>query len=409
MFIYLIYVKHMIKLIILKYSKSQFMTESEFLLTNINNSVFFKEFTFSQNELRHPSGNTKELADNVVWIDDLLIVYQVKGRERSHIRDTNSEEKWFEKKVETVAKKQVRDTISFFKTYNSLPVKNDRGQEIDIAEAKVHQLIKMIVYDPKSELLDHKRKLKFLESRTVGMIHLFHIDDYAMICKKLVTPSELSEYLEFREEMFLKHKSAIGARREEYLLGHFITTTNTLEINDEYTKNIDKISPLTPSSDVSWILNNFFKNLVTFSGGKETDYHHVIKEIAKLNREELKAFNERYYSAIEQVRKNDFGFPFRFTSSKTGCGFVFIGLQLTQKAYWENALFNFTEIYKYKHKLNRCIGVVVYKDEEYIQINWALLRGSWIYNKILEEYVNSESEYYPKSEINFLPRYPLEP
>lgn len=85
------------------------MTESERLLTDINTSIFFKEFTYAQNELRHPAGDTKELADNVVWLDDLLIVYQVKGREHSAIKDRDSEEHWFEKKVEVLAKKQIRD------------------------------------------------------------------------------------------------------------------------------------------------------------------------------------------------------------------------------------------------------------------------------------------------------------
>jgi hypothetical protein len=384
------------------------MTESERLLTDLNNSVFFKEFTYAQNELRHPAGDTKELADNVVWLDDLLIVYQVKGRDASAVQDVNTEENWFEKKVNVLAKKQIRDTISFFDTYNSLPVVNERGQQIDIIEAGVNHLVKIIIYDPKSELLAHKRQIKFLESRSAGLIHLFQIKDYSLICKKLVTPSELAEYLDFREEMYLIHKDEVSKRQEKYLLGHFFTTPDTQKIEDSFIDNVEKVGDL-KSSDVSWILNNFFEKVVMHSGGRDTDYHYIIKEIAKLNREELKAFNERYHSTIEQVRNDKSEFPLRFTSSKTGCGFVFIGLDKQKSQYWENALFNFTEIYKYKHKLLTCIGVVVFKDGVYFQIYWAYNTGPWQYNRELDEALTNEEMFYKGSEIQILPRYPLAP
>ena len=103
------------------------MTESERLLTQINNNLFFKGFTYAQTEIYEDGGDNKELADNVVWLDDLLLVYQVKGREVSRVRDRTSEEKWFEKTVAVKAKKQIRDTLNFFNTGKKLPLKVARS------------------------------------------------------------------------------------------------------------------------------------------------------------------------------------------------------------------------------------------------------------------------------------------
>ena len=44
--------------------------------------MFYREFTFDKNDFRASDGNKVELADNVIWLDDLLILIQIK--ERNH-------------------------------------------------------------------------------------------------------------------------------------------------------------------------------------------------------------------------------------------------------------------------------------------------------------------------------------
>lgn len=68
-------------------------TESEDLVTRISSNVFYKEFTFHKNNFITPRGQ-KELADNVLWIDDLLFLIQVKERNASEVKTTVEENKW---------------------------------------------------------------------------------------------------------------------------------------------------------------------------------------------------------------------------------------------------------------------------------------------------------------------------
>lgn len=54
-------------------------TDSENLVAGISSNVFYKEFTFDKNDF-YPEDGKKELADTVLWLDDLLFIIQVKER-----------------------------------------------------------------------------------------------------------------------------------------------------------------------------------------------------------------------------------------------------------------------------------------------------------------------------------------
>lgn len=374
------------------------MTASEKLLTEINLTVFFKEFTYAQTQLKPTDGNTKELADNVIWLDDLLFVYQVKGREPNAVTDQQSEEKWFNNKVVDKAKKQIKDTVSYFKTYKSLPILNERGQQIDVSAAKREKIVKIVIYDPNSSLLEIKRRMMFLESSSVGQIHLFHIADYQLICGCLITPAELASYLQFREEMYSIHKDMLGAYSENYLLGHFLTDSKSSTIIPAFEDNVEKLKSEPHLSAVAHLINNFKDKLVMYRGNAETDYHNIIKEIAKLNRHELYAFIERYSLCLEVARANEKVLPNRFASGRTECGFVFISLPVKQSEYWENALLNWTEGFKYKHKLPRCIGVIMFKLGEFYEIRWTYTSGAWEFDSALDRFFKEEAEFYSSGE-----------
>ena len=381
------------------------MTASEKLLTEINRTVFFSEFTYGQTQLNPGDGNTKELADNVIWLDNLLFVYQVKGREPDAVTDQQNEERWFNSKVANKAKKQIKDTVNYFKSYGSLPILNERGQQIDVAAAREEKIVKIVIYDPNSSLLENKRRTLFLESSSVGRIHLFHIADYQLVCECLVTPAELASYLEFREEIYLIHQEVLWAYSENYLLGHFLTDPNSRQINPSFEGNVEKLKSEPHLPMVTHLINNFKDKLVMYQGNFETDYHNIIKEIAKLNRHELHAFIERYSICLQLAQKNEKVLPNRFASGRTNCGFVFVSLAVEQAQYWENALLNWTEGFKYKHKLPRCIGVVMFKLGEYYEIRWAYTSGEWEFDAGLDKFVKEEKEFYPGAKFQEIPKY----
>ena len=67
--------------------------ESERIVTSISSNVFFKEFTFDKTQFKSKDGEL-ELADNVLWLDDLLFVIQVKERNRQEVKTATEENQW---------------------------------------------------------------------------------------------------------------------------------------------------------------------------------------------------------------------------------------------------------------------------------------------------------------------------
>lgn len=382
-------------------------TESEDITSKINSHLFFSEFTFDENDF-YPSDGKKELADNVLWLDDLLIIIQIKERNRKDVKTKTDENNWFKNTVLKKAKRQIKNSLDYFNTYDEILIKNRRERLIDISSVNMNEVRKLIIYKPNSNLLDFKnRRLKFYVSNEVGNIHLFELEDYYWICRFLITPTELNEYLCFREQLYLRHKDIIDVYPEQYILAHFLHTDDVSYIKNEY---IDSLSKLEQDND-EYNLTNFidsFVDKIRIPDQKESiEYYSIIKEIAKLKRYELKEFKIRFVKIIEEAKSNMLSMPYKFLVPRTECGFVFISLVEDKSEYWENALINITETFKYKHKLKKCLGVIVHKYGEYFDVNWAFLEYEWEVNENLDRMVQRESELYGNGEIQKMKRYNL--
>jgi len=173
------------------------MNQSENKVSSINKNIFFKEFTFSRNEFQdHNSSMEYELADNIVWLDSIFFIYQIK--ERKNVDKSNDYEKWFKKKVTGKAVKQIKDTLSYLKKYEKISLQNEKGHYFNLSDAKNTTPEKIIIYSPDQSFPKPLRNRKIHNSKSVGDIHLFHIDDYIMVCHLLITPMEINQYFKFR-------------------------------------------------------------------------------------------------------------------------------------------------------------------------------------------------------------------
>ncbi len=379
-------------------------TESERIVTSISSNVFFEEFTFDKNQFRSKDGEL-ELADTVLWLDDLLFVIQVKERNPNDVKTAVEENKWF-LNVTKKAKKQIGDSITFFKSYDGIKIKNLRNHEIEILKPSLDQINKVIVYVPNSDLItEENRFTKFYESSQVGNVHIFHIEDYLWVCKYLVTPTELDEYLKFRERIYLKHKQIISIFPEQYVLSHFLNTDDESIIREGYIETLTTVDQDTVGWDMSGIIRSFPNKLVMPEGSAAHDYYAIIKQIAKLKRFELKHLKDRFIAMIDDVEKDTMAFPYRYANPRTECGFVFVPLVKEKAGVWRNALVAFTGIFKYKWKLKKCLGVCASKDGSYFDINWAFTESDWIYDQKLDEAVKRDLEVYGQGEIINLGRY----
>jgi hypothetical protein len=111
-----------------------------------------------------------------------------------------------------------------------------------------------------------------------------------------------------------------------------------------------------------------------------------------LDRRELQCFKERYLKSFVSVKKNEFD-CFRMTITTINCGFVFIALAKDDSPHWKNALENFTFLYKYRRKLNKCIGMVVFRETDTsFNVQWAIIESPWEYDEAMEEEISKDKE-----------------
>ncbi|MCT4580110.1 MAG: hypothetical protein N4A35_01725 [Flavobacteriales bacterium] len=366
------------------------MTNSEAYIAELNSNFFFKEFTFSSNKFKiDEKGQELELADNVVWLDDLLLITQIKERNKSS--DSNAEN-WFKSKVLRKAVKQIKDTISYFELYKDISIPNEKGHVLNVSEARIIEPIKQVIYAPNNSFPESLRFQKFYKSKEVGLIHLFHIEDYLWICKYLITPFEIKEYLNFRKVLFIKHEKKLNNLPEQYVLGHYLETLDVSVLNMNFIENLKNLVHDESEFDISFIIENF-KDKIRIDSAS-LDYYAIIKELAKLNRADLREFKKRYLLAIEKSKAQDFTLPYRITSLNSKCGFVFVPLEYDRKEKWRNAIINFTEAHKYDQKLDKCVGMIVYQHprEKYFDVNWCYTESKWEYN---EEFEKLLTENYP--------------
>lgn len=370
------------------------MENTERYISFINSNLFFKEFTFSRNDFTSKNGNQVQLADNVVWLDNIFFVYQIKERD---INAIGSEDEWFKNKVLKKAKNQIKGTLKYFDEHKTIEIENERGHKLNIAKANTLLLKKIIIYNSTSKLSDALRLLKFYVSKEIGLIHLINIADYNSVCRFLHTPAEIHEFLSFREELYGKHEQELNSLPEQYILAHFLETTQAETIELSYLDNLVELENNISDFDISFIIENFQNRIIKI--GEDKDYYLIIKELAKLDRAELREFKIRFDYSIKNAESQTFVIPYRMTSVSTGCGFVFIPMLFKDWEHWSSALSNLTQAHKYEQKLTKCIGMIVChnKKEKFYDINWSYIEFDWVFDKELDRMLK---ENFPFREAN---------
>lgn len=359
------------------------MNPTEKYVSTINTSVFFREFTFSTNKFKEDNDSELELADNVVWLDDIFLIFQIKDRNRAN---DGNEVKWFENKVIKKGVRQIKNTIEYLAKNKRIPIKNDKGHELNLSDAPYLQAKKIIVYTPSDSLPESKRFQKFYESKTEGLIHLFHSEDYLWVCQYLITPKEIEEYLSFREQLFNVDRLLLNNFPEQYVLGHFLSGENVNNINPAHVEILNHFKGDIDEFHLPKLIENFTRGLRLFN--QETDYYFIIKEIAKLKRYELREIKIRLQKTMDDCRKEGRHIPYRLAIPRTNCGFVFIPLHKEFREHWKTAIENFTIAHKYDQKLNKCIGVLLMElpdDTKEFDTYWLYAEYEWKYEKQIED------------------------
>src|ERR1019366_5770881 len=123
-----------------------------FISQELHNLLFLEEFVFARNKFTPPASSELEVADAVVLLGDVLLIFQIKERLIDRRASISAEQKWFEKKVLGQATKQVRDTLNYLQAYSEILIPNARGHKFNLAASSHADIIKIVIYAPSPKL-----------------------------------------------------------------------------------------------------------------------------------------------------------------------------------------------------------------------------------------------------------------
>jgi hypothetical protein len=366
-------------------------------LADLNGWHFFSEFVFSNTTFRPTPSRELELADNLVWLGEIAIAFQLKERSVEGQTTIEAEERWFESKVVGKATKQVRDTLSYIQGIDSIELINQRGHTFTLNREAIKQFHKLVVYLPRPELPEHCRRKKFHSSVTAGFIHIISGEDYLGIVRTLLTPAEVADYLTFREGLVTRHAVEAQQLHEASLVGQYLSGDRMGAPSAQHAELVKSLQHRSDEWDMSGIIKRFSER--TTDAENPTDYYHVIRELALLRRDELREFKLRYQLALENARKDKFAKPYRMVSTRTGCGFVVIPLTKELIPKRRVGLTNLTLAHKYDQKLTRCIGVAIGDDVgPWFIADWCFVEFAWEKDSDVDEFLKNAEPFRPVME-----------
>ncbi|WP_306549507.1 hypothetical protein [Desulfobulbus sp.] len=372
-------------------------------LTALNEWHFFREFVYSENTFRPMPSMEVELADSMIWLGDLLIAFQLKERGIVVGANADTEKRWFERKVLKKATRQIRDTVNYLNRNKSIEVRNQCGQTFDLSFAAIHQIYKLVVYLPHNALPTEQRRVKHHRSRTAGFIHIIPAHDYLDIVRTLLTPTEVVEYLSFRESLIDRCGTELYAIPEPALIGQFLSRELEARPSLNYLDYLRKLKDRSEEWDMSAVISKFPDRISSANG--PTDYYPIIRELALLKRNELREFKKRFQLCIVKAKTDTFARPYRIAVPRTGCGFVFLPITKDMLPYRQTGLKNFTYAHKYDQRLIKCIGVSIANDSDgWFNAEWCYIENKWVQDLDMDSLLQNNN---PFREVNNseLPRY----
>jgi hypothetical protein len=361
-------------------------------IAKINEFYFFREFTFSKNTFRKSPTEEVELADNVVWLDEPLIVYQLKERNAPGNTTPEKERKWFKRNILDSAKQQICDTLDYLRNHSNIEIQNHRGHTFNITVSSLDSVHKLVLYKAHEFPPESCRKLKHHRSRTAGFIHIISSDNYLGIVKTLLTPAEVADYLNFREMLVGNWKEDTLNLPEQALVGQYLSGDLEHKPSLHFVEHLQALDHRAEEWDMSTIIRIFLDRTITQN--LPNDYYYIIREIAKLRRNELREFKARYKLSMEKSKANEFTLPYRIALPRTGCGFVFIPLTHDSMEHRLQYLQNLTDAHKYDQKLSKCIGVsFAFEEDGWYSVEWCYSESIWEDNLELENMLKQNSPF----------------
>jgi hypothetical protein len=289
------------------------------------------------------------------------------------------------------------------KRFSGATLTNQRGHAVPLASGQLQHLTAVVVFHAPE--VDGFIPLKFRHSSKAGFVHIIAGRDYFAACGVLATPAEVIGYFSFREDALARLEFAPRSVSEGALIGQYLSGELTSIPNESYVRFAHDLVQDADSWDISLLTSNLGDRILAEQEGlSETQYYHILAELAKLTRAELRAMKLRLRLALKAVADDRFHAPMRLVSSRTGCGFLILPVTAEMHASSRRALANLTLASKHEWQLSRHIGISIRRSGEFLDIDWLYTSGAPADNPELDRMLNENYPFLPaKSEVK--PRY----
>ena len=345
------------------------MTNSEKLLSSFSENYFYKELVYADLKFTPIGGTEIELADLIINLEDIVLAIQLKERnEKDRTQDKNIEEKWLKKKCKK-AKEQIKDTISYI-TSEKVSFINARGKKTIINPNA--EVVPLVVFENDS-ISEYEHLLRNHTNDGLA-VNCMSIYDFKLMCKQLLSPIEIIEYLKWRE-VFYKNNGPINL---------LITETNNGFVLSKPQKNENLVQ--------QYLYEKYGENAIyedrlyyeLFRQYVSVLYEHrqmeseingcyeVIKFLAHLFRDEIKCFVERTEKALLIAKTKKFNLVGTLRNVQKEYTIVFTATEQGEQIPSEKLL----PVVFEKQKVHTLLQVITYwvNDNEYM-IDFVLWQG----------------------------------
>lgn len=336
------------------------MTNSEKLLSSFSENYFYKELVYSQLKFVPDGGTEIELADLIINLEDVILAIQLKERnEEDRTQDKNIEEKWLKKKCKK-AKEQIKGTISYIKT-EKVSFVNATGKRTMINSDE--EIVPLVVFENKSICkYEHLLRSHSNDGLTVNCMSL---DDFKYMCRQLLSPLEIIEYIKWRKELYNKSGSIdllVTETHKGFLLSkpqknEMLVQQYLYEQYGEAVLSEDKLYYELFRQYVS-VLYEHMKVESELNGCYE-----VVKLLAHLFRDEIKCFVERVEKSLLIAKSKRFEIVGTIRNVEKEYAIVFTATEQGEQIPSEKLL----SVVFDKQKVNTLLQVITYwiNDDEY--------------------------------------------
>ena len=340
-----------------------------------------RAFSFSCSQLPVVDSARVDLAERLAVFDDIGFVVHLKERDNRVALKPADLEKW--RSARDAIFKEIHNTLDVLKRYAGLSVVNGYGHRMTVSPRKLDEIVCAVVYRVPAKSRPF-RAARFKSSRDGPFIHILRDSDYFEICEHFVTPSELHEYFAFRRDILLNWDPPSAAVTEGALIGQFLLEDYSSPPDAKYERAaLSHGGPI--ACEFSFILDSLGSDIASQADDyADTDCYHILTELARVGRTELRALMQEFRTTLEAVRANRLELPYRVLSPRRHCGFLLVPVtrEFRERAF--DALISLSMASKHELRLEKQIGIGMWHTRDFVDIEWVYIEAPHMDNPALD-------------------------